>query len=215
MTGLLLALGAAVVGALLGWLALVPWVRGNLRTAAWRSAVRVWLVVTVSVTFAVVTAVVGLAWTLPALLLFTACGAAIAAVDLLERRIPNRMLLVAAPAVAVAILVGALGRGSAAPLLWTAVGAVGLFLVYLVIALLAPSAMGMGDVKLAALVGGVLGFVGPAAILGGAVAIAIVGGVAAVIALVARRGGVRDGVPYGPALVIGGLVGALLVVAVR
>ena len=215
MTALLLALGAAVVGPLLAWLALVPWVRANLRTAAWRRAASVWLVVAVSVTFAVVTAVVGLAWTLPALLLFTACGAAIAAVDLLERRIPNRMLLVATPAVAFAILVGAVGRGSAAPLLWTAVGAVGLFLVYLVIALLAPSAMGMGDVKLAALVGGVLGFVGPAAILGGAVAIALVGGVAAVIVLLARRGGVRDGVPYGPALVIGGLVGALLVVAVR
>jgi len=105
------------------------------------------------------------------------------------------------------------GRGSATLLLWTAIGAAGLFVIYLVIALLAPSAMGMGDVKLAALVGGVLGFVGHAAILLGAVAIALVGGVLAIVVIAVRRGGVREGVPYGPALVIGALVGALLAIA--
>jgi leader peptidase (prepilin peptidase)/N-methyltransferase len=211
MTALLLTLGAAVVGVLLAWLALAPWVRLNLRTSAWRPAVRVWMTVALALGAAVVVVVAGVGWQLPVLLLFAACGTAFSAVDLLERRVPNRMLLVAAPLLAVAILVGAAGLGSAWPLLWCAVGAAGLFLIYLVIALVAPSAMGMGDVKLAALVGGVLGFIGPAAILDGAVAIAVVGGVAAVIVLATSRGGDR-GVPYAPALVIGALIGSLVAV---
>jgi leader peptidase (prepilin peptidase)/N-methyltransferase len=221
MTGLLLPVVAAVVGvvgvvgAALAWFALAPWVRVNLRTPSWRARVRTWLTVAVAVCFAVIAAIVGLSWSLPALLLFAAGGAVLAAVDLLERRIPNRMLVVVAAVVAAAILLGAVGMGSAWPLLWCAVGAAGLFLIYLVIALIAPSAMGMGDVKLAALVGGVLGFIGPVAILGGAVAIAFVGGAAALLLILFRRGAARAGVPYGPALVLGALIGALGVIATR
>jgi len=214
MTELLIAVAAAaILGAALAWFVLAPWVRRNLRGPVWRPAVRIWLTVAVAACLGVITAVVGLSWVLPALLLFGVSGVALGAVDLLEQRIPNRMLLVAAPLVGIAILAGAVGRASFVPLLWTAGGAAGLFLLYLVIALLAPSAMGMGDVKLAALVGGVLGFVGPSAILGGLVAIAVVGGVFAVLLIAIRRGSVRAGVPYGPALVAGGLIGALLVIA--
>jgi len=213
MTGLLLPAVAALVGAALGWWALTPWVRANLLTAQWRPAVRIWLTVAVAVCLGIITALVGLSWTLPALLPFAVCGAAISTVDLLERRIPNRMLVVAAPLVCLAIVVGSAGRGSFVPLLWAAGGAAGLFLLYLVIALVAPTAMGMGDVKFAALVGGMLGFIQPAALLWGVVAIALVGGVAALVAIAVRRGEVRGGVPYGPALMIGGLIGALLVSA--
>jgi len=214
MTGLLIAVAAAVIlGAVLAWFVLAQWVRRNLRGPVWHPVARGWLTVAVAVCSGLITAVVGWSWSLPALLMFGASGAALAAADLLERRIPNRMLLVAAPLVGLAIVAGAVGRGSFVPVLWAAGGAAGLFVLYLVIALLAPSAMGMGDVKLAAVVGGVLGFVGPSAILGGLVAIAVVGGVAAILLIAIRRGSVRSGVPYGPALVAGGLIGALLVIA--
>ena len=207
--------GAAVVGALLAWLALAPWARANLRAPGWPPAARLWLTVTVAAGFALTALVVGLRWELPPLLLFVAGGAAMSAVDLLERRIPNRMLVVTAPAVGAAVVLAAIWRGSIGALLWSAAGAAGLFVVYLIVALLAPSAMGMGDVKLAALAGAVLGFVGPTAILLGAVAISVVGGVAAGALILARRGRAREGVPYGPALVLGGLMGALLAVATR
>lgn len=213
MTGLLLAVAAGILGAVLGWFVLAPWARRNLRTVVWRAAVRLWITVAVAVCFAAITALAGWSWTLPALLIFAAGGIALSAVDLLERRIPNRMLLVAAPLAAVAILVAAAWQGSIVTLLWSAIGAAGLFLLYLAIALVAPAAMGMGDVKLAALVGGVLGFVGLSAILAGVAAIALVGGVAALIVIAIRRSAVGQGLPYGPALVLGGLIGALAAVA--
>jgi len=49
------------------------------------------------------------------------------AVDLLERRIPNRMLVVTAPAVGAAVVLAAIWRGSVGALLWSAAGAAGLF----------------------------------------------------------------------------------------
>ena len=78
----------------------------------------------------------------------------------------------------------------------------------LVVAFIAPRGMGMGDVKLAALVGLVLGalggrFVAVAAGLG-----ILVGGVAAVVALLlgASR---KSGIPYGPSIAVGAVAAAL------
>ena len=83
------------------------------------------------------------------------------------------------------------------------------FLVYggsmLIVALIAPRGMGMGDVKLAGLIGLVLGalgirFVGVAAGLG-----VLIGGVVAVVALFfgATR---KTGIPYGPSMAVGAVL---------
>ena len=75
-------------------------------------------------------------------------------------------------------------------------------------AIASRSGMGMGDVKLAALVGLVLGALGWAYV-GVAAALAILaGGLAAVIALV-RGAGRRDLMPFGPSIAAGALISAL------
>jgi leader peptidase (prepilin peptidase) / N-methyltransferase len=78
---------------------------------------------------------------------------ALSAFDIRERRLPNYLTL---PGAAV-VLVGAavLGRGAGA-----ALGGAALFVVYLVVYLLRPSAMGAGDVKLAVGVGALTGSFG-------------------------------------------------------
>jgi leader peptidase (prepilin peptidase)/N-methyltransferase len=75
----------------------------------------------------------------------------------------------------------------------------------LIVAVISPRGMGMGDVKLAALIGLVLGgiglrFVGVAAGVG-----ILAGGVAAIVALLAGAGR-RSALPFGPFLAFGAAV---------
>ena len=138
---------------------------------------------------------------------FLAVVEAAAAIDLHHRIIPNRILYpsLAVFAVAVATLWVA-GRhvslaGGALGLL--AYGG-GLFLV----ALISQQGMGMGDVKLAGLVGLVLGALGWKYV-GVAVALAVLaGGLIAIGALLrgARR---KDVLPFGPSIALGALLSAL------
>jgi len=138
---------------------------------------------------------------------FLAVVEAAAAIDLHHRIIPNRILYpsLAVFAVAVATLWVA-GRhvslaGGALGLL--AYGG-GLFLV----ALISRQGMGMGDVKLAGLVGLVLGALGWKYV-GVAVALAVLaGGLIAIGALLrgARR---KDVLPFGPSIALGALLSAL------
>ncbi len=73
-------------------------------------------------------------------------------------------------------------------LVWAVVGAAAMFAVYFILALISPSSMGMGDVKLALVIGLLLGWFGLSAWLIGLLAAFIVGGVIAIVALVLAAG---------------------------
>ncbi|GEM_PF-2060955 len=156
--------------------------------------------------FAALTWSLGLVWLLPALLAFAATGIAMSLVDLAEQRLPNRMLGPSLVVVGALLLVASVATASWWSVLWALVGAVAMFAFYLLIAVIAPSGMGMGDVKLAFLVGLVVGYFGWAIWLLGLFLGVFVGGLAAVGALVARRVTLRGHIPFGPAMVVGALV---------
>jgi leader peptidase (prepilin peptidase) / N-methyltransferase len=125
-----------------------------------------------------------------------------ALIDLEHRIIPNRLT---GPAAIAAIVLGlVVDPGGEPARLASAAAAGGLFLVA---ALLKPGGMGMGDVKLA----GVLGlFLGPAVAV--ALLVALVGGVVVGATIIARVGmvaGRKTAVPFGPFLALGGLVAVL------
>jgi leader peptidase (prepilin peptidase)/N-methyltransferase len=147
---------------------------------------------------------------LPAWTWFVAVGLLLAVIDLREQLLPNRVLLPAGVG-AVVLLVLAAALDDAWPALLRAlVAAAACFALLLVMALLAPAGLGMGDVKLAALLGLVLGWLGwPAVLLGfflGFLLQAVVG-----LALLAtRRAGRRTELPFGPALLAGTVLAALL-----
>ncbi|MGB3909137.1 MAG: prepilin peptidase [Pseudolysinimonas sp.] len=200
--------GVSALGAVLGATVLPWWADRESRSAA-RSGVRTRVAgagVT-AVAFGVLAARVGVDALLPAFVAVMAVGTAISIVDLREKRIPNRMLLVAGPAVALLLAAGLLVRGEPARLLAVLAGAAAMFALYFLIALVVPAAMGMGDVKLAALLGGALGAVGLTGWLVGLLAAFLVGGVVALIALVAGRVGLRGSIPFGPWMIVGTLVG--------
>lgn len=127
----------------------------------------------------------------------------IALIDLEHRIIPNRITL---PAALVAVGLGLAFRPSHVPEQLIAGAGAALFLLVFVLAY--PRGMGMGDVKLAGVLGLYLGRSVPVAILAAVLLGTIVGG--AVMARVGVTEGRKTAVPFGPFLAIGGLV-ALLV----
>jgi leader peptidase (prepilin peptidase) / N-methyltransferase len=112
--------------------------------------------------------------------------------DVLQRRLPNRLTL---PGFAAVLLV-ALGSGHGRA---AALGAVALAGLYLVVHLLAPTAMGAGDVKLALGLGALTGCFGAdvwlLAALGAPLLTAVIGGGA-------KLGGGNGQVPHGPSMCV-------------
>jgi leader peptidase (prepilin peptidase)/N-methyltransferase len=123
-------------------------------------------------------------------------------IDLDHRVIPNKITL---PAAIAAIAIGLATRPGGVPEQLIAGGGAGGFL--LVFAIAYPRGMGMGDVKLAAVLGLFLGRQIAIALLVGVLAGTIFG-----VAVMARRGvaeGRKTAVPFGPFLAFGGVVALL------
>jgi leader peptidase (prepilin peptidase) / N-methyltransferase len=154
-----------------------------------------------AVVFGAVVAVRGFDDALALELPFAALMIAVAAIDLEHRIVPNRLL---APAAVWAVLVRALVDFGFLPEALAA-GA-GAFAFLLLAALAYPAGMGMGDVKLAGVMGLYLGVSVVPALLVAFLAGSVVG-----IAIVAREGreARKTGVPFAPFLALGGLVGLL------
>jgi leader peptidase (prepilin peptidase)/N-methyltransferase len=125
-----------------------------------------------------------------------------ALIDLDHRIIPNKLT---APAAVLAVVLGTvLDPGGEVHRLIGAAGGGGFFLVA---ALASPGGMGMGDVKLAAVLGLLLG-----AAVAPALLIALVAGVVISIGVIARKGmagGRKTAIPFGPFLAIGGVAAML------
>ena len=138
-----------------------------------------------------------LAVTLP----FAALLIAVAGIDLDHRIVPNKLL---APAAVWAVAVSALVRPDALPALLIAGAAA--FGLLLLAALAYPAGMGMGDVKLAGVMGLYLGAAVAPALLAAFLLGSVVG-----VALMVRHGADarKRGLPFAPFLALGGLVGLL------
>lgn len=171
-----------------------------------------WLAGVASAVVLFALAVVGHAgsWIVALLVPFALVGVALAAIDIRWRVIPNRIVV---PAVIAAVALAAItgfADGDPGRVLGALAGAVALFIVYLVPALIAPASMGFGDVKLAALVGAVLGSLGLQAWIAGALAGFIIGALVGLVALATGRATLRSRVPFAPAMLAGSWVAIVL-----
>jgi len=132
----------------------------------------------------------------------TAVLVVLSLIDIESRRLPNKIVLPTAALVLAARLATSPDHWGA--WLGASIGAAAFFLVF---AIAYPAGLGMGDVKLALLLGAALGgAVLPALLLG-----TLAGGVAAVV-LLARRGLRARGttMPFGPFLAFGAIATILL-----
>ena len=148
----------------------------------------------------------GLAWELPAFLVLAAAGVLLAVIDLQHHLLPNRVVLPSIGISAVLLLIAALAEQDWADLLRAGITAVVLFAVFLVLALISPGGLGMGDVKLAGLTGLYLGWIGWAAVVVGAAAGFVIQALLALVLLAGRRIGLRGELPFGPAMLVGAAV---------
>jgi len=138
----------------------------------------------------------------PAIAVFGAVTLALALIDLDYQLIPNRVLFPGLGVSGVMLFGGALLAGRGDGLLRGVLGAVIYFLLLLIVGLVARGGFGMGDVKLALLLGLFLGFASWDSLGVGAVLAIVLGGVASLLLLVARRSR-KSKFAYGPFLVLG------------
>ncbi|MCW2583304.1 MAG: peptidase prepilin type [Klenkia sp.] len=140
---------------------------------------------------------------LPAFLVLAAAAVLLVLVDVRHHLLPNLVIGPAFVGGGVLLLVSALVDGSWPDLGRALAGAVVLAGGSLLLALVSPAGLGMGDVKLAGLLGLYLGWVGWGSVLTGVLAAFAVQALLAVTLLGARRVGREGELPFGPALIVG------------
>ncbi len=147
-----------------------------------------------------------------AISLFWLAGASIAltVIDLRTHRLPN---VIVYPTVIIAAAVAALvaiGEGDLEVFARALASGGILFGVYLLLGLLWPGGMGLGDIKLAAAVGIYLGTVGWGALLVGAFAAFVLGGILGILLLATGAVNRKSGIPFGPWMLAGAWVGIIV-----
>lgn len=130
--------------------------------------------------------------------------------DLRTRRLPDRLVLPAYPISAVLLGAAALTSGEHGRFASMALGGVLLLSGYLLLRVASPSGLGLGDVKLAGVLGLYLGFAGYSYLLAGAAAGFVLGGLWGLVLVLSGRGTGKTRIAFGPFM----LAGALLALAV-
>lgn len=126
--------------------------------------------------------------------------------DLRTGLVPRRIVYAASVIVGIALLCACAANGTWRPMLEALVGAAAAFVAFAVLWWVAPKAMGFGDVRLAGLCGGALGWMGFAVLYLGFLAAFVAGAVAGVAVLFARG---HRRFPFAPALAVGTVFGVL------
>jgi leader peptidase (prepilin peptidase) / N-methyltransferase len=190
----------------LGWLAL----RGRCADCAAPISVRYPLVEFVTGALFVLVTVrsvqLHLAAALPAYLYLVAAGLALAFIDLDHHRLPNAIVLPSYVVVAVLLTIGSAVSHDWWALARAAISAASLFGFFCAIAFAYPAGMGLGDVKLAGVLGGLLGYLSWSALVVGAFAGFLLGAVAGLLVVALGRGGRKTELPFGPFMIVGALL---------
>ena len=135
-------------------------------------------------------------------------GGALAVVDAQTQLLPARLTYPLAGVIAAALVAAAVAGSGAGPLLRAGLAALTVGGLWLAVCFLAPRATGLGDVRLAALTSGVLGWGSWADVWQGQVLTLLLAALTAVVLSLTRRGGWRRRVtvPMGPAMVAGSVL---------
>jgi leader peptidase (prepilin peptidase)/N-methyltransferase len=146
---------------------------------------------------------------LPVLLPAVALGVLLTAIDVRCLRLPDPLVAALTAVTVPPLTTIALAAAQPGRLGRAALAAVLVSTAYLIIGILPGGGLGLGDVKLAAVLAFVLGFVGWPAVAVGLVAPHLLNGPVAIFLLVRRRAGRRTPLPLGPALLAGALLGVV------
>ena len=153
---------------------------------------------------------------LPAYLYLGVVGVALASIDLDVHRLPDVLVLPSVPAVLVLLLVPSAVSGQWGALGRAALAGVVLFAVYFLLMIVSPGGggLGFGDVKLAIVLGMLLGWVGWGPVIVSVMAAFVLGGLVSVVLLALRRVSRQSSIAFGPAMIAGAWVALVFPVQV-
>ena len=144
---------------------------------------------------------------LVAFLYLAAITVALGLIDLDHHVLPNSIVLPSALVAAVLLAASAILTGNYTALLGAVIGAAAMFFFYFVLAFISPRGMGMGDVKLAGVLGLYLGYLGWGALIVGGFGAFLLGGLFSVVLLLLRKAGRKSGIPFGPWMLLAAWLG--------
>ena len=149
-----------------------------------------------------------------ALVLAAACWLAVCAVplacaDLAVQRLPDPLTGAAYAGTVVLLLLAAAVSGPWSALFRALLGGLALAGFYLLLILISPSGMSLGDVKLAASLGTLLAWFGWRLLLAGGFAGFLLGGIYGIALLASGRATRKQPIPYGPFMIAGAVLAVL------
>jgi leader peptidase (prepilin peptidase)/N-methyltransferase len=147
---------------------------------------------------------------IPAYLYAAAVAVALTAIDFRTGRLPDRIVLPSYPVLAVLLTLASWVAGEWNRLAVAAIAGLGLLLAYGLIVVIQPRGMGLGDVKLAGLIGLVLGYQGWGPLAVGALGAFLLGALWGVGVMIKQKGGRKTAIPFGPWMCAGALLGCLV-----
>jgi leader peptidase (prepilin peptidase) / N-methyltransferase len=141
-----------------------------------------------------------------------ACAVPLAFIDIAVSRLPDPLTAAAYAGTAVLLLLAAAAGGPGASwpaLLRAMLGGLALTGFYLLLLVISPSGMSLGDIKLAASLGTLLAAFGWRVLITGGATGFLLGGLAGAMLLVTRRASRRQLIPFGPFMIAGALLAVL------
>lgn len=128
-------------------------------------------------------------------------------IDVRTHRLPNRIVLPTLAALLVLVIIEALLTGQVRSLIGAALGMLILGGFYAALRLVSREGMGGGDVKLAAVIGIVLGWHGWQALAVGAASAFMLGALYALVLMALRRADRSTRIAFGPWMIVGAVLG--------
>jgi len=137
-------------------------------------------------------------------------GGWLIAIDAREHRLPNRIVLPTLASLIVLAAADALATGQGSSFIRALLGMVILGGFYAILREISRAGMGGGDVKLAAVIGLVLGWHGWQDLVIGAAAAFVLGALYALVLILLRRADGATRIAFGPWMIVGALLGVVL-----
>ena len=138
-------------------------------------------------------------------------GVALAQIDVAVQRLPDRLTLAGYPALIALLALAAAVTGSWQDLVRALLGALALGGAYLLLGVISRGQLGGGDIKLAGLIGLVLGWAGWHALVAGAILGFVLAALVGLALLATRRISRRSMISFGPYMLAGSLLAILSV----
>jgi len=148
-------------------------------------------------------------WALPAYCVLAAAVVGISAIDVEHMRIPSTLVYWTAVLGAPLLVLASAGTHRWSALLGALIGGAAAFAAFFALFFAVPKGIGFGDVRLAGLCGGFLGWMGYREVIVGFLISFIVAGVPAAVLLAMHKVHRRTQIPFGPFLAAGTVVTVL------